>query len=76
MQKGLRGFSSMEDEEELLERLTELKSEHKDLDDIIDRMMESQSVDFLQLQRMKKRKLALKDMIQKMESDLLPDIIA
>jgi len=66
----------MEDEEELLERLTELKSEHKDLDDIIDRMMESQSVDFLQLQRMKKRKLALKDMIQKMESDLLPDIIA
>lgn len=66
----------MEDEEELLERLTELKSEHKDLDDIIDRMMQNKPVDFLQLQRMKKRKLALKDMIQKLGSDLLPDIIA
>ena len=48
----------------------------KDLDDVIDRMTENQPVDFLQLQRMKKRKLALKDMIQKLESSLLPDIIA
>ena len=69
-------FQSMEDEEELIEKLTELKSEHKDLDDVIDRMTENQPVDFLQLQRMKKRKLALKDMIQKLESSLLPDIIA
>jgi hypothetical protein len=66
----------MEDEEELIEKLAELKSEHKDLDEIIDRMMENQPVDFLQLQRMKKRKLILKDMIQKLESNLLPDIIA
>lgn len=66
----------MEDEEELRQKLAELKSEHKDLDDIIERLMAHQPVDFLQLQRLKKRKLLLKDMIQKIESDLVPDIIA
>lgn len=65
-----------DDEEELLEKLNELKREHKDLDEVIDRLVENQPVDFLQLQRMKKRKLVLKDMIQKIESSLLPDIIA
>jgi hypothetical protein len=66
----------MEDEEELREKLIELKSEHKDLDDVIERLMNHQPVDFLQLQRLKKRKLQLKDSIQKIESSLLPDIIA
>ena len=66
----------MEDEEELREKLIELKREHQDLDDIIDRLITHQPVDFLQLQRIKKRKLLLKDMIQKIESRLLPDIIA
>lgn len=66
----------MDDEEELREKLVELKREHRDLDDIIDRLMAHQPVDFLQLQRLKKRKLLLKDMIQKIESNLLPDIIA
>jgi hypothetical protein len=66
----------MEDEEELREKLVELKREHRDLDDIIERLMSHQPVDFLQLQRLKKRKLLLKDVIQKMESNLLPDIIA
>lgn len=66
----------MDDDEELKERLVELKQEHKDLDDIITRLMSAQPVDFVQVQRLKKRKLALKDMIQKLESDLLPDIIA
>lgn len=66
----------MEDEEELQEKLIELKSEHKDLDEIIERLSNHQPVDFLQIQRLKKRKLALKDMIQKIESQLLPDIIA
>lgn len=66
----------MEDEEELREKLAELKSEHKDLDQIIDRILENQPVDFIQIQRLKKRKLLLKDVIQKMESNLLPDIIA
>ena len=66
----------MDDEDELRDRVAELKSEHKDLDDVIERLTQSQPVDFIQLQRLKKRKLALKDMIQKIESGLLPDIIA
>lgn len=66
----------MEDEEELREKLVELKQEHQDLDDVIDRMMAHQPVDFLQLQRLKKRKLQLRDTILKIESNLLPDIIA
>lgn len=66
----------MDDEDELREKLIELQSEHKDLDDIIDKMLSHQPVDFIQMQRLKKRKLALKDMIQKIESQLLPDIIA
>lgn len=64
-------------EEELLqEKLAHLKSEHQDLDDVIERLQHTQPVDFLQIQRLKKRKLSLKDLIQKIESDLLPDIIA
>ena len=66
----------MEDEEELREKLIEMKQEHQDLDDVIDRMMTHQPVDFIQLQRLKKRKLQLKDTIQRLESGLLPDIIA
>ena len=66
----------MDDEDELREKLVELKSEHQDLDDIIDKMMTHQPVDFIQMQRLKKRKLTLKDMIQRIESQLLPDIIA
>lgn len=66
----------MEDEDELREKLAELQSEHRDLDDVIDRLARTQPVDFLQIQRLKKRKLALKDTIQRLESNLLPDIIA
>jgi len=67
----------MEDEEELLEeRLYELEIEHKDLDDVIDRLIATPPVDFLQVQRLKKRKLQLKDEIERIKSMLLPDIIA
>ncbi|MCB1557136.1 MAG: DUF465 domain-containing protein [Alphaproteobacteria bacterium] len=66
----------MEDDDDLREKLAALKEEHRDMDSIIERLMGAQPIDFLQIQRLKKRKLALKDMIQKMESDLLPDIIA
>lgn len=64
------------DRESLEEKLTALKQEHQDLDDVIDRLMHQTPVDFIQMQRLKKRKLMLRDMIQKFESDLLPDIIA
>ena len=66
----------MDDEEQLREILAEREQEHKDLDDTISRLMETPPVNFLQLQRLKKRKLQLKDEITKLKSDLLPDIIA
>ena len=57
-------------------KLAELKSEHRDLDDVIAQLSESPPFDQLQLQRLKKRKLSLKDQILKLEDALLPDIIA
>jgi len=63
------------DREALLRRLHELRSEHRDLDTVIARMSES-GADQLHLQRLKKRKLRLKDEIVRLESLLVPDIIA
>ncbi len=64
-------------EHEMLQRrLVELKTEHRDLDDVIARLAERQPFDQLQIQRLKKRKLQLKDAISQIESRLLPDIIA
>lgn len=65
-----------EDLQELEERLIALEHEHKDLDDIIDRLRNTPPVDFLQLKRLQKKKLMLKDQIQKIKSDMVPDIIA
>ena len=64
------------DIEALKAKLAALTVEHRDLDDVIARIAEHAPFDQLQLQRLKKRKLALKDQISKIESDLLPDIIA
>jgi hypothetical protein len=64
------------DVEVLKTKLSALKSEHRDLDDVIARLAERVPFDQLQLQRLKKRKLLLKDQISKIESELLPDIIA
>ena len=64
------------DVEALKAKLSALKSEHRDLDDVIARLAERVPFDQLQLQRLKKRKLLLKDQISKIESELLPDIIA
>jgi hypothetical protein len=64
------------DVEALKAKLTALKTEHRDLDDVITRLAERAPFDQLQLQRLKKRKLLLKDQISKIESELLPDIIA
>jgi len=57
-------------------RLEELRSEHRDLDDVIRRLLETPPYDQLQVQRLKKRKLVLKDQIAKLEALLIPDIIA
>ena len=67
---------SMEDQEALRRQLAELQSEHRDLDDIIARVSEKVPFDQLQVQRLKKRKLAIKDQIERVRSKLLPDIIA
>ncbi len=64
-------------EREALERLlTDLRSQHRDLDHVIARIAEAAPFDQLQLQRLKKRKLLLKDQIARLESRLYPDIIA
>ena len=66
----------MSDLETLKEQLEILKLEHRDLDDVIERVSTSPTSDQLQVNRLKKRKLALKDQIARLESRLLPDIIA
>lgn len=66
----------MEDLEELKRQLAELKTEHRDLDDVIARLIERAPFDQIQLQRLKKRKLSLKDQMSRLESQILPDISA
>ncbi len=66
----------MEDIEELQEKLAELEQEHKDLDEVIDRLRNTPPVDFLQMKRLQKKKLFLKDNIQRIKSEIIPDIIA
>jgi hypothetical protein len=67
---------SAEEEEEIRRELAELRQEHRDLDAAISLMVESGRVDTIRTQRMKKRKLMLKDRIARLEDRLLPDIIA
>ncbi len=65
-----------EDIESLQIRLEELRVEHRDLDDIILQLQANPYQNQLQLQRLKKRKLRLKDMIKRIESMLIPNIDA
>jgi hypothetical protein len=64
------------DTEALKAKLATLRTEHRDLDEVITRLTAHAPLDQLELQRLKKRKLLLKDQIAKIESELLPDIIA
>lgn len=61
---------------ERMRRLRELRIEHRDLDDVIERLCMDIYVDELQLRRLKKRKLLLKDQILRLESELIPDLNA
>lgn len=63
-------------EQELLKRLELLRTEHRDLDAAIAALAESGAHDQLQIARLKKRKLRLKDQISAIEDQLVPDIIA
>ena len=59
-----------------IERLRQLRIEHRDLDDVISRLSLDFKVDELQMKRLKKRKLMLKDQIARLESQLIPDLNA
>ena len=60
----------------LINQLRQLEQEHRDLDEILIDIQEKKTVDFLQIQRLKKRKLILKDKIIEIRNKIEPDIIA
>lgn len=64
------------DQEALRRELEDLIIEHRDLDDVIHRLQMTGGLEQMQLQRMKKRKLKLKERIVKIEDMLIPDILA
>jgi len=64
------------DQDSIRSELVELRQEHRDLDHSIEALIETGRSDVLQLQRLKKKKLMLRDKIQVLETQLLPDIIA
>jgi len=64
------------DDREYREELTRLRQEHRDLDAAIAALQDSPASDLLQLQRLKKRKLQLRDRIKFVEDQITPDIIA
>lgn len=66
----------MLDQKEIRDQLAVLRQEHRDLDDAIARLSEGPFVNELQLKRLKKRKLQLKDFISRLESRLIPDLDA
>lgn len=79
MVPGVRAAKSSmidDNQQEMQRQLEELREEHRDLDAVIAQAAASPVFDQLQLQRLKKRKLLLKDQISKLESRLHPDIIA
>lgn len=65
-----------EEKAQIRSRLHELELEHYDLDDVIAKLARDPAQDRIQLQRLKKRKLILKDQIQRLRARLIPDIIA
>jgi hypothetical protein len=75
MASGSRRMTEQE-EEELRRELLQLRQEHRDLDAAIAAIVETGDIDTIRIQRMKKRKLVLKDRIAAIEDRLLPDIIA
>ena len=68
--------SEDDNQNQTIAQLHQLESEHRDLDDVIERLGDDKPFDQLKLQRLKKRKLVLKDEIIKLRSRILPDIIA
>ena len=73
---GTTGTGIAEDPEQLRQRVARLREEHRDLDEAIARLSSDARHDQVSLQRLKKRKLALKDQVLRLEAMLVPDIIA
>lgn len=71
-----RRAMNAEEERELRAELERLKQEHRDLDSAIEALLAVHGYDRLQVQRLKKRKLQLRDRITTIEDQLFPDIIA
>jgi len=65
-----------EEREQILARIVQLETEHRDLDDVILRVVADPGLDPLQLRRLKKRKLFLKDQLARLRTRLIPDLIA
>ena len=61
---------------QLIDQLNILEEEHRDLDEVLIQIQEKQTVNFLQIHRLKKRKLVLKDKINYLKNKIEPDIIA
>ena len=70
------GYPPVMDSEDVMRRIELLKQEHRDLDSAIVALAESGATDQLQLARLKKRKLLLRDEVSVLEDSLVPDIIA
>ena len=66
----------MVDHNKLIKKLKEYEQEHLDLDQILIQLQEKHTVDFLQIQRLKKRKLIIKDKISQIKNELEPNSIA
>ena len=64
------------EKQDLQQWLEEIRVEHRDLDEVIAHLVETRHHDSMRIQRLKKRKLKLKDMIEKVESELIPDLDA
>ncbi|MCV6548382.1 MAG: DUF465 domain-containing protein [Cohaesibacter sp.] len=67
---------TIENEEEIRHKMAQLRIEHGDLDLAITALEEKSAANILPIQRLKKKKLAIKDQIQRLENMLFPDIIA
>ncbi len=65
-----------QEQQAIREKIEQLRIEHSDLDDIIARLSDQPSMDQLRMRRLKNRKLLLKDIIAKLESQLIPDMDA
>lgn len=64
------------EQDEIKRWLEQIKLEHRDLDEVIDHLQATNHLDLMRIQRLKKRKLKLKDMMARLESQLIPDLDA